>query len=178
MPVDDEIAVGPEISQDYVIFEEFCSENVGQELTYFEVVKGNPLDMDAVTLAFSIRRLIRMSRPLMNYMLETMQNDIAPDLSEVLALKGIDLDKSRAADLRNIIFAFRDSTDEEKTSTFIKSLQLLTISRERKRVTLNLGESYTPPEEGWMEEDFGGDDGLLDTVRSIEDPHWKNTEEM
>jgi hypothetical protein len=39
-----------------------------------------------------------------------------------------------------------------------------------------LGESYSPPEEGWTSEDFGDDDSMLEAVRAIEDPHWTETE--
>jgi hypothetical protein len=44
-------------------------------------------------------------------------------------------------------------------------------------VILNLGESYKTPDEGWIEEDFGGDEGAREMVRSIEDPHWDGREE-
>ncbi len=63
-------------------------------------------------------------------------------------------------------------------ANLVRALQLLTITRERKKVVLNLAESYAPPDEGWLEEDFGGDDAMLETVRAIEDPHWINAEEM
>ncbi len=100
-----------------------------------------------------------------------------PSLESILATKGIQLDKARAEILRNVIFAFRDSTDEEGRSVLIRALQLMAISRERRRVILNLGESYSPPDEGWTEEDFGGDDSMLETVRAIEDPRWVTEEE-
>jgi hypothetical protein len=54
----------------------------------------------------------------------------------------------------------------------------MTISRERGKVVLNFDESYTPPDEGWTAEDFGNDDTMLETVRSIEDPHWTRTDEV
>ena len=38
MPLDDEIPVSPEISEEFTSFEEFCSENTGRELQYLEVV--------------------------------------------------------------------------------------------------------------------------------------------
>ncbi|MBI4964256.1 MAG: hypothetical protein HY913_13340 [Desulfomonile tiedjei] len=178
MPEDDEILVSPELSQDFSLFEEFCEENAGQELAYLEVVQRNPLEMDAITLAFCLRHLIRLSRGLMDVLSKTLDGDSTPDLSTILALKGIELDKTRAAGLREVIFAFRDSADEDIRLNFTKALQILTISRERRRVALNLGESYRPPEEGWTEEDFGGDDSLLETVRAVEDPQWKETEEV
>ena len=53
----------------------------------------------------------------------------------------------------------------------------MTISREKAKVNLRITESYAPPEEGWTSEDFGGDESLLQTVRSIEDPHWITSEE-
>ena len=34
MPLDDEIQVSPEISEEFASFEEFCSENTGRELQY------------------------------------------------------------------------------------------------------------------------------------------------
>jgi hypothetical protein len=178
MPEEDEILVSPELSQEFRLFEEFCEENTGQELTYLEVVQRNPLEMDAVTLAFCLRHLIRLSRGLMDVLLKTVDGDLTPDLPSILATKGIQLDKNRAAGLREVIFAFRDSADEETKLNLIKALQILTISRERRRVILNLGESYRAPEEGWTDEDFGGDDSLLEAVRAVEDPRWKETEEV
>jgi len=178
MPEDDEILVSPELSQDFQLFEEFCEENTGQELAYLEVVRKDPLSMDAVTLAFCLRHLIRLSRGLMDMLLKTLDGDSTADLKAILATRGIELDKTRAASLREVVFAFRDAADEEVRLNLIKALQILTISRERRRVALNLGESYRPPEEGWTQEDFGGDDSLLETVRAVEDPRWKETEEV
>jgi hypothetical protein len=114
----------------------------------------------------------------MDVLLKTVDGDVTPDLPGILATKGIQLDKNRAAGLREVIFAFRDSADEETKLNLIKALQILTISRERRRVILNLGESYRAPEEGWTDEDFGGDDSLLEAVRAVEDPRWKETEEV
>lgn len=178
MSLDEEIVVSPELSQDFQSFEEFCAENSGRELAYLELVAKNPLDMDAVTLAFSMRHLVRLSRDLMDMLLNSIKDESAPGLPEILTLRGIQLDRSRSADLRNVIFAFRDCQAPEFTDNLVRALQLMTISRERKRVVLNLGESYAPPEEGWTQEDFGGDDSMLETVRAIEDPHWINAEEI
>jgi hypothetical protein len=179
MADDAEILVSPELSQDYKTFEEFCTENAGQELTYLEVVKQNPLEMDPVTLAFSLRHLVRLSRELLDLMLHSLDGEAnPPELSTILALKGVQLDKTRAASLRDIVLAFRDTEDEEIRRNLVSAFQILTINRERQRVTLNLGESYSPPDEGWTEEDFGGDDSMLETVRAIEDPHWQETEEV
>ncbi len=177
MPLDDEIPVSPEISEDFASFEEFCSENTGRELQYLEVVCKNPLDMDAVTLAFSIRHLVRLSRGLMDMLLGSLNDDSMPPLEDVLAVKGLQLDKSHAPTLREVIFSFRDVPDKEISSNLVRAFQLMTIGRERGRVALNLGESYAPPEEGWTPEDFGGDDSMLETVRSIEDPRWTTAEE-
>ncbi len=177
MSLYDEIVVGPEISEEYQSFEEFCSENSGHELTYLEVVTKNPLQMDPVTLAFSMRHLVRLSRELLDMLLESLKHETTPDIKDVLETKGIQLDKSQASSLREIVFSFRDAEDEELRPNFVRALQLMTISREKPKVTLNLGESYMPPDEGWNEEDFGGDDAALETIRSIEDPRWKDAEE-
>lgn len=179
MADDAEILVSPDLSQDYETFQEFCTENAGQELAYLEVVKQNPLEMDAVTLAFSMRHLVRLSRELLELMLLSLDGDNnPPELQTILALKGVQLDKTRAASLRDVILAFRDTGDDEVRANLVRAFQILTINRERQRVTLNLGESYRPPDEGWTEEDFGGDDSMLETVRAIEDPRWQETEEV
>jgi hypothetical protein len=177
MPLDDEIPVSPEISEEFTSFEEFCSENTGRELQYLEVVGKSPLEMDSVTLAFSMRHLVRLSRGLMDMLLGSLNDDSAPSLEEVLAVKGLQLDKAHASTLREVIFSFRDSPDKEISSSLVRAFQLMTMSRERRRVVLNLGESYAPPDEGWTQEDFGGDDSMLETVRSIEDPRWTTAEE-
>jgi hypothetical protein len=178
MAADDEIQVNPELSQDFKYFEEFCSENTGQELAYLEMVGANPLEMDPVTLAFSMRHLLRLSSGLMNKMLASLPDDLPPDLDSVLAFKGIDLDKTHATRLREIIFSFRDCPDQETSCKLVRALQLMTIGRMRRKVVLNLGEAYAPPEEGWTLEDFGGDEWMLETVRSVEDPRSKTSEEI
>jgi hypothetical protein len=177
MSLYDEIVVGPEISEEYQSFEEFCSENSGHELAYLDLVTKSPLQMDPVTLAFSMRHLVRLSRDLLDMLLESLKHENTPDISDVLGMKGIQLDKGQAQRLREIVFSYRDAEDEEVRPNFVKALQLMTISRERNKVTLNLGESYLPPDEGWNEDDFGGDDAALETIRSIEDPRWKDAEE-
>jgi hypothetical protein len=178
MPLDEEINVSPEISEDFQNFTEFCSENTGTEASYLELVGKNPLEMDSLTIAFSMRHLVRLSKDLLELLLKSIQDDsMPPALESILATKGIQLDKGRAETLRDVIFAFRDSTDEESRSVLVRAFQLMAISRERRRVVLNLGESYSPPDEGWTEEDFGGDDSMLETVRAIEDPHWVTEEE-
>ena len=177
MPPDDEILVSPELSEEFRSFEEFCSENAGRELTYLEVVNQSPRDMDPVTLGFSMRHLVRMSRPLMDLLLESLNGDSSPSLQTILDSKVIQLDKTHAPELRNIIFAFRDAEDEETSLNLVKAFQLMIISRERRKVMLNLGESYAPPDEGWTAEDFGGDDSMLETVRRVEDPRWIDSEE-
>jgi hypothetical protein len=177
MAADDEIQANPEVSQDFKYFEEFCSENTGQELAYLEMVGANPLEMDPVTLAFSMRHLLRLSTPLMKILLTSLSDDLPPNLETVLSLKGIDLDKTQASRLRDIIFSFRDCGDQETSCKLVRALQLMTISRMRRKVVLNLGEPYAPPEEGWTLEDFGGDEWMLDTVRSVEDPRSTKSEE-
>jgi hypothetical protein len=174
---DDEIVVCPEISQDFTAFEEFCSENLGRESMYLEVVATNPLKMDPVTLAFSIKRFVRLSDELLDIILLGLDGEKELSLESILDKKGIQLDKSQAGSIRNIIFSFRDCEEEETRSGLVRALQLLTISRERRRVVLTLEESYNPPYEGWTAEDFGGDDLALDQVRSIEDPRWLIGEE-
>jgi len=177
MPPDDEILVSPELSEEFRSFEEFCSENPGRELTYLEVVNQNPRELDPVTLAFSMRHLVRMSRPLTDLLLESLNGDSAPTLQALLDSKGIQLDKTHAPELRNVIFAFRDAEEEETRLNMVKAFQLMIISRERRKVILNLGESYAPPDEGWTSEDFGGDDSMLEAVRQVEDPRWIDSEE-
>lgn len=177
MSEDDEIQVNPELSQEFRSFEEFCSENTGSELIYFDVVAKNPLEMDPVTLAFSMRNLIRLSKGLMDRLLDSMRDDSQPTVQEILSSRGIELDKSQASRLREIMFAFRDNSDEMIRENFVKAFQLMTIARQWKRVALNLGESYHPPTEGWTMEDFGDDDSVLETVRSVEDPRWTRAEE-
>ncbi|MEI8182852.1 MAG: hypothetical protein WCG29_09125 [Desulfomonile sp.] len=171
------IQVSPELSQDFRSFEEFCSENTGSELIYFDVVAKNPLEMDPVTLAFSMRNLVRLSRGLMDYLLDSLNGDSPPTVREILAVRGIELDKSQAPRLRQIMFTFRDNPDEIMGGNLVKALQLMTIAREWRRVSLNLGESYSPPVEGWTSEDFGDDDSMLEAVRSVEDPRWNQEEE-
>jgi len=177
MSLDDEIQVSPELSQEYKSFEEFCCENTGSELAYFDVVAKNPLEMDPVTLAFSMRNLLRLSRQLVDLLLESLNSDSQTTVQDILASQGIQLDKSQAPRLRQIMFAFRDDNDEETTSNLVKAFQLMTIAREFPRVALNLGESYSPPDEGWTPEDFGGDDSMLEAVRSVEDPRWNQEKE-
>jgi len=172
-----EVVVGPELSLEFRNFQEFCAENSGQELLYFGVVRNNPAEMDAVTLAFSMRHLLRLSRPLMEMLLQSLNGDTLPDMQAVLATKGIQLDKSHSAELREIVFAFRDIEDPERQDSFVRALQLMTMSRNSQNLLLNLEEAYMPPEEGWTAEDFGDDESLFETVRAIEDPYWIKTEE-
>lgn len=175
---EDEILASPEISEQFSIFEEFCAENTGREMSYLGVVAQNPLEMDPITLAFSMRHLMRFSRELLDLLLQSLKDESLPALQDILALKGIQLDKSQALCLRNVIFSYRDCSDEETGAKLVTALQLMTISRERRKVVLNLGESYAPPDEGWTAEDFGNDESMLETVRSIEDPHWTQTDEV
>ena len=177
MSPDEEIVVGPELSHDFQNFEELCAENTGREVTYLEMVSRNPLEIDAVTLAFSLTHFIRLSRDLMDALLASMRDESELEVKTLLAMQGIQLDKKHAQTSRQVIFAFRDSEEPERAGNLVKALQLMTILRERKRVTLNLEESYTAPDDSWLSEDFGGDDTLLETVRAIEDPHWISTEE-
>ena len=173
----EEVLVGPELSLEFKNFQEFCVENSGQELLYFDVVRNNPREMDPVTLAFSMRHLLRLSRPLMQMLLESLNGESFPDMQAVLATKGIQLDKSRATELRDIVFAFRDVDDPERQHSFVRALQLMTMSRNTQSLLLNVEEAYMPPEEGWTAEDFGDDESLYETVRAIEDPYWIKTEE-
>lgn len=176
MSFDEEILVCPELSEEFKSFEEFSSDNSGNELLYFDVVTKNPLEMDAVTLAFSMRNLLRLSRPLLDMLLKSLNGDSEPTLNEILACKGIQLDKSKASSLRQIFHAFGECPGDPAEHTLVKALQLMTIAREQKKLILNLSETYSPPDEGWTPEDFGGDDSMMEAVRSVEDPHW-NTEE-
>jgi len=178
MSIHDEIQVSQELSEEFRAFEEFCTENTGSEIVYFDVVAKDPLAMDPLTLAFSMQNLLRLSRELMDRILTTLNDDSQITLEEILSSKGIQLDKKRAQELRHVLFAFRDQGDDSITSDMVTAFQLMTIGRERTRVTLNYGESYNPPDEGWTAEDFGGDDTTLETVRSVEDPRWSLDEEM
>jgi hypothetical protein len=177
MSLDDEIVAGPEVSEEFAHFEEFCAENVGRELAYLQMVKSSPLDMDAVTLAFCLRHLVRLSDRLMDVVLRSLDSDPPPDFRTILALQGIQLSKSHAQDLRTIIFAFRDAPDEERRFPLVRALQLMTIGRHRSRVVLSLDESYSPPDEGLTLEDVGGDELALETVRTIEDESVSKFEE-
>jgi hypothetical protein len=125
--------------------------------------------MDAVTLAFSMRHLVRLSDGLTKMLLSSLDDDSPPELHTVLDVHGIQLDKSEAKDLRRIIFSFRDSPDGECRLPLVRALQLMTIGRYRTRVALSLGESYSPPDEGWTLEDVGGDEFALETVRTLEE---------
>lgn len=171
------IKIPPEVSIEYASFEEFCSENTGRELTYLSLVKENPLEMDTVTIAFSIRHLVRLSKPLRDKLLEAVIQDDYLDMKTVLSIKGVELDKNHAEDVRKIIFAFRDSLEPSIETKLVKALQLLSISRDRDRVILNCPETYRPPDEGWTDEDFDGNEYGLATVRTIEDSGWGRSEE-
>ncbi len=111
--MEEEILVNPEISIEYTTFEELVAENSGHELDYLELVSRDPLSMDTATLAFSLNRFIRMSGPLMEKLLLTLDEDDPPGLKEIFESKGLELDKNQAQRLRNIIFSFRDSGDGE-----------------------------------------------------------------
>ncbi len=175
--MEEEILANPDISAEFRTFEEFALENSGHELDYLDLVSKDPSAMDAATLSFALNSLVRLSGPLMIKLLESLNQDNLPDLKEIIETKGIDLDKKHASELKKIIFAFRDSSDEETRGNLVKALQIMTIFRQRRRVTLNLGESYKAPDEGWLDEDFGGDEGILETVRAIEDPRWNQQED-
>lgn len=175
--MEDEILVNPDISAEYSTFEELVSENTGNELDYLDLVAKDPQSMDAATLAFSLSRFMRLSGPLMEKLLVSLSQDDSPDLKDIFQTKGIELDKTQATKLRNIFLAFRDSQDEEASATLVRALQIVTIVRQRRRVTLNLGESFRVPDEGWLEEDFGGDEIALEMVKSIEDPQWIQQED-
>ncbi|MEW6347460.1 MAG: hypothetical protein AB1646_00230 [Thermodesulfobacteriota bacterium] len=177
MSYNDEFPVSPELSIEFQTFEEFCAENPGQETTYLDMVANNPLEMDSVTLAFSMRHMLKFSKELAERLLQSLGDEFPPNLRTILDSKGIQLDKKRAAMLRDIVFAFRDAGDDEVAPRFVRALQMLTMTRERRRIILNLGESYSPPDEGWNAEDFGGDESLLAEVRSIENPYWIESEE-
>ena len=178
MAAEHEIPVSPEISEEFQNFEEFCTENVGHELAYLKLVEQNPLQVDSVTIAFSMRHLIRLSSELREMLLTSMSDESPPSVKTILASKGIQLDKTQATCLRHIIFSFRDCAEDEGTAAFVRALQLMTISRDRGRCGLYLGDSYSPPDEGWTPEDFGGDESMFEAVRSVEDPQWIKTEEI
>ncbi|MFH0960158.1 MAG: hypothetical protein V1897_15805 [Pseudomonadota bacterium] len=175
--MEEEILVNPDISAEYRTFEELVAENSGHELDYLELVSRDPLSMDSATLAFSLSRFMRLSGPLMEKLLLSLGEEDSPGLKEIFQSKGVELDKNQAQKLRNIFISFRDSKDSEAGLNLVKALQVMTIARQRQRVTLNLGESYKTPNEGWIEEDFGGDEGAREMVRAIEDPHWDEREE-
>ena len=177
MDTDNLISVEPVLSEEYVSFEEFCSENAGRELSYFEMVTTNPLEMDSVTLAFTMKHMLRFSRELLDLLLKSLDGGSTPDLSAILGIKGIQLDKTHASSLRDVIFAFRECADADTSCKLVRALQLMTITRERQKVSLNLSESYTPPDEGWISEDYGDDESVMAAVRSVEDTRWTETEE-
>ncbi|MGC8658747.1 MAG: hypothetical protein ACP5U1_06705 [Desulfomonilaceae bacterium] len=175
--MEEEILANPIISAEFRTYEELVSDYAGHERDYLNLVTKDPASMDSATLAFSLSGFMRLSSTLMEKLLGTLNDDETPALQDILETKGIDLDKSQAQKLRGIIFAFRDSEDEETRGILVRAFQIMTIARQRRRVTLNLGESYKEPEEGWLEEDFGGDDSLMETVKSIEDPRWSEQED-
>lgn len=177
METENLMSVEPGLSEEFVSFEEFCAENAGRELSYFEMVTGNPLEMDSVTLAFTMKHMLRFSRELLDLLLKSLDGGSPPDLAAVLGVKGIQLDKTHAASLRDVIFAFRGCPDPETSCKLVRALQLMTITRERQKVRLNLGESYLPPDEGWTPEDYGDDENVMAAVRSVEDTRWTETEE-
>lgn len=177
MSIDDEIVINPELSSDFMSFEEFCDENSGSESLYLELIAKNPTVMDSITLAFCMRRLVKLSRQFMDLVLDSVKQDAIPELKDLLDTKGIQLDKNHSTKLRDIVFAFRDSDDDQTRNEFSKALILITLTRERKRVTFNVGESYRPPDEGWLPEDFDGDDTAYEMVRAIENPQWNSEEE-
>ncbi len=177
MSIDDQIVINPEMSADYRTFEEFCDENSGSEELYLDLIAKNPTVMDAVTLAFCMRRLVKLSREFMDKVFTSVKDDSIADLKELLGVKGIQLDKNHSGKLREIVFAFRDSEDEQIRTELAKALTLITLTRERKRIILNVGESYRPPSEGWLAEDFDGDETAYEMVRAVENPHWTGEED-
>ena len=177
MDADRLLSVEPQLSEEYVSFEEFCAENAGRELSYFEMVANNPLEMDPVTLAFSMKHMLRFSKVLIDLLMKSLDGGSPPDLSTILETKGIQLDRTHASNLRGVIFAFRECPDSDTSHRLVRALQLMTITRERRKVNLTLSESYRPPDEGWTSEDYGGDESAMATVRSIEDTSWTETEE-
>ncbi len=178
MSIDDEIVINPELSADFRSFEEFCDENSGSEKMYLELIAKNPTVMDSVTIAFCIRRLVKLSKEFADRVLFSVKEDEIPDLTQLLGTKGIQLDKNHSGKLREIIFAFRDSDDEQIRAELSKAFTLITLAREKKRVVFNVGESYKPPDEGWLAEDFDGDDTAYEMVRAVENPQWSGEEEI
>lgn len=177
MDTDNVISVDPGLSEEFVSFEEFCVENAGRELSYFEMVTRNPLEMDSVTLAFTMKHMLRFSRDLLDLLLKSLDGGSPPELPVILGIKGIQLDKTHASSLRDVIFAFRACADPDTSCKLVRALQLMTITRERQKVSLNLTESYNPPDEGWTSEDYGDDENVMAAIQSIEDTHWTETEE-
>ncbi len=178
MSIDDEIVINPELSAEFRSFEEFCDENSGSEKMYLELIAQNPTAMDSVTIAFCMRRLVKLSKEFVERVFISVKDDEIPDLTDLLATKGIQLDKNHSGKLREIIFAFRDSEDEQTRAELSKALTLITLTREKRRVVFNVGESYKPPDEGWLAEDFDGDDSAYEMVRAVENPHWSGEEEI
>ena len=76
-----------------------------------------------------------------------------------------------------ILFLHFEIPMTKKQRKTVKALQIMTNVRQRRRITLNLGESYRAPDEGWLDEDFGGDEGILETVKAVEDPRWNQQED-
>lgn len=178
MSIDDEIVINPELSAEFRSFEEFCDENSGSEKMYLELIAQNPTVMDSVTIAFCMRRLVKLSKEFAEKVLVSVKDDEIPDLKELLATKGIQLDKNHSGKLREIVFAFRDAEDEQTRAELSKALTLITLTREKKRVVFNVGESYKPPDEGWLAEDFDGDETAYEMVRAVENPQWSGEEEI
>ena len=55
-------------------------------------------------------------------LLGSLNDDSAPSLEQVLAVKGLQLDKSHAPILREVIFSFRDAPDKETSSNLVRAL--------------------------------------------------------
>ncbi|MGD9819312.1 MAG: hypothetical protein AB7V04_11510 [Desulfomonilaceae bacterium] len=178
MSFDQEIVVNPELSSEFRSFEEFCDENSGSEGIYLDLIAKNPTVMDAVTLAFCMRHLVKLSQEFMTKAFASIKNDNIADLRELLDTKGIQLDKKHSDKLRKIVFAFRDTDDDQIKSELARAFTLIAFTRARKNLVLNIGESYRPPDEGWIDEDFDGNESAFEMVRAIEDPHWSGDEEI
>jgi len=78
---EEDIIVSPELSEEFKSLEEFCSENSGRELDYLDVVSASPLQMDSLTLAFSMRHFLRLSRSLTDLLANSLNGETAPSLS-------------------------------------------------------------------------------------------------
>ena len=71
--MEEEILANPDISAEFRTFEELVFENSGHEVDYLNLVSKDPSIMDVATLSFAMSSLMRLSGPLMEKLLESLE---------------------------------------------------------------------------------------------------------